>query len=77
LPALRLQRGEDPLRALPIGGTFEPYLWLGDLGRHIADNALHVLVENMRDDARVLQSMQQQVRVETVEAYVEALHVGC
>ncbi len=77
LPAFRLQRGQDPFRALPIGGPFEPDLRLRDLGRHVADDALHVLVEDVRDDTRVLQAMQQQVRVETVEGDVEALHVRC
>ena len=76
MSALGLQRGEHSFRTRPIGCAFKPDLRLRNIRRHVADNALHMLVEDVRYDARVLQAMQQQVRVEAVKSYVEALHVA-
>ena len=74
-PPIGLQSSQHCLGARPIDGAFEPYLRLCDVRRHVADDALHVLVENVCGDTRLLQAVQEQIGVEAVEGVVEALHI--
>src|SRR5947207_10861109 len=74
LHAFRTQRRQHGLGPRPVGGTFEPYLRLSDIGRHIADDALHVLIEYVRRNTRLLQPVQHEVGIEAIERDIEAFH---
>jgi hypothetical protein len=66
LPALARQRGEHRLGPRPVAFVRQPHLRLRDVGRNLADDTRHVLVEHVRADAGMLQPVQQQIRVEPV-----------
>ena len=72
--SFRPQMSEHRLGTRPIRGTVKPDLRLRDVGRNLPDDALNVLVEHMRRNARLLQAVQQQIRIETIQGDVEALH---
>src|SRR5215471_20694165 len=72
--ALALHGGQFSLSARSVTAVLEPHLWLRDVGRHVAHNALDVLVEHPRRYARALQPMQHEISIETVKRSVEAFH---
>ena len=74
LPALARQRGEHRFGARAVAFVRQPHLRLRDIGRNLADDARRVLVEDVRADAGMLQPVQQQVGVESVQRGVEAFH---
>src|SRR6266542_1101039 len=74
-PPIGLQRSQHRLGLRAIAGALEPHLRLRDIRRHVADDALHVLVENVCSDACLLQPMQEQIGIEAVEGVIEALHI--
>src|SRR5439155_23987687 len=59
---------------MPVGWPLQPHLRLRHIRRYVADEALHVLVEDVRGNTGLLQPVQNQVGVETIERDVEALH---
>ena len=63
-----LDRPQQRLRALAVGLALEPDLRLRDLGRHVADDARRVLVEDVRADAGLLQPVGEQIGVEALRA---------
>jgi hypothetical protein len=72
--SFRPQMSEHRLGTRPIRGAVEPDLRLRDIGRDLTDDALNMLVEHMRWNTRLLQAVQQQIRIETIQGDVEALH---
>src|SRR5215472_4424307 len=72
--ALALHCGQLFLSAGSVTAVLEPHLGLRDVGRHVAHNALDVLVEHPRRYASALQPMQHEIGIETVERGVEAFH---
>ncbi len=74
LRAIGGQRRQHRFGARTVARLLQPDLRLRDVGRHLADDARHVLVEDVRGDAGLLQPMQQQVGVEAVQRGVEAFH---
>ena len=76
LDAICCQRRERRLGSRPIAFVLQPHLRLSDVRRNIANDAGHVLIENMRHDPCLLQAMQQQVGVESVQRGVEAFHAA-
>jgi hypothetical protein len=59
-------------RAVPF--VRQPNLRLGDIWRNLADYARRVLVEDVRADTGMLQPVQQQIGVESIQRRVEAFH---
>src|SRR5258705_5265812 len=59
-------------RAVPC--MFQPNLRLCYLGWHVADNARRMFIEDVRGNPRLLQPMQQEIRVESVQGGIEAFH---
>src|SRR5215469_1390844 len=72
--ALALHGGQLFLGTGSVTAVLEPHLGLRDVGRHVAHNALDMLVEHPRRYARALQPMQHEICIETVERSVEAFH---
>ena len=71
--AFDVERREHPLRAREIL-VIDPHLRPGDVGRDIAHDRRHVLVEDLRLDVRVQQAVAEEPRVDPVVRVVEAFY---
>src|SRR5579862_5713262 len=71
-----LDRAKQRTRAWRIAIVGQPDLRLRHVGRHVAGNARHVLVEDVRANAGLVQSVGHEIRVEALPRDVDADH-GC
>src|SRR5689334_6263638 len=71
---LDLQLAQQRACARLVAVASDPHLRLRDVGWHVTDDARHVLVEDVRTDARLIQPIGDEVGVVTLARHVHAFH---
>ena len=67
-------RAQQYLRALAVALVFQPNLGLRHIGRHVADDARRVLVEDVRAYAGLSQPIREEIGVVALARDVEPEH---